>query len=156
MFEGIVRLGHRLVGDFGLPGLFFFSFASATIFVPVSVEWLFPLMVMAGANKLLVLAAATIGGVLGALLNYYIGFAGMKLVNRYIKRVELKRAHEVMNRYGWLGLFGALILPLPGDSLTVLCGMTRMHVGEFTLVVTLAKALKYAMILGLLSVILGQ
>jgi membrane protein YqaA with SNARE-associated domain len=154
MFEWMHRIGWQAIKDYGLLGLFAFSFASATIFVPVSVEWTFPLLIMSGVSKVSILVVATLGAIFGALVNYYVGSGGMNLTKKYVNEKDFKKAHNIMNKYGWFGLFWALILPLPGDPLTVLCGAAKMNISEFTLVVTAAKALKYAAILGLLSFIL--
>jgi membrane protein YqaA with SNARE-associated domain len=154
MLEKVVDIGLYLVREHGLTGLFFLSFASATIFVPASAELAFPILVISGVNKLLILSVATTGSTLGAIVNYYIGYGGERLVDKYIKRKDLENAHRIMNRYGWVGLFGALALPVPGDPFTVLCGLTKMDLKEFTAVSVAAKMIKYAVILELISIIL--
>jgi membrane protein YqaA with SNARE-associated domain len=92
--------------------------------------------------------------VLGATFNYMLGYGGESLINRYVKKKDLDKASGIMNKYGWAGLFAALVLPLPGDPLTVLCGAAKMRLNEFILIVTAAKALKYYLLLEALTLVL--
>ncbi|MFH0861390.1 MAG: VTT domain-containing protein [Candidatus Altiarchaeota archaeon] len=154
MLEMMGPLGAQIVLDYGLIGLFFFSLASASIFVPVSVEITFPVLVMARVDKVVIVLVATAGASFGSLMNYYIGMGGLKLAHNYINVKEIDKARKIMNRYGWIGLFGALILPLPGDPLTVLCGAAKMNLREFIITVTAARIIKYALILGLLTLVI--
>ena len=80
----------------------------------------------------------------------------MKLTGKYLKPENLEKAKKLMNKYGWAGLFIALILPLPlpVDPITVLCGMAKMNFKEFTIVVLSGKAVKAALVLGLISLFL--
>ena len=151
MFEWLVAL----VRDYGLPGLFASSFIGSTIFVPFSTEVAMSVLVVAGVSKVGILAVATLGSVCGTMVNYYIGYQGLRLAGRYVRERDIKRARDIMNRYGWLGVFGVLAVPvsLPVDPLTILCGASRMDFREFTAVVLAAKLVKYALVLGLLSML---
>jgi membrane protein YqaA with SNARE-associated domain len=160
MLEFLWSISHKLtflVREYGLGGLLVSSFIGSTIFVPFSTELAIIALASAGVNKFAILVAATVGSVSGCLVNYYIGFAGMTAMQKYISKKDEETAHDLMNRYGWVGLLVALAIPvsLPVDPLTILCGSTKMHLGLFVLVVTLGKALKYALVLGLMSVLFG-
>jgi membrane protein YqaA with SNARE-associated domain len=145
----------EIVGEFGLLGLFVSSFLGSTIFIPFTVELTFPILVSASVSKISIALIASAGSLCGTLINFGVGYQGMNLVKKYVKDVELERARHLMNHYGWLGLFTVLALPipLPVDPLTIIAGIARMKVWEFTLVVFSAKLLKYGFILGIVSLV---
>jgi membrane protein YqaA with SNARE-associated domain len=157
MLEGIVLwLRHlHLVHNYGFAGLFFASLIGSTIFLPFSTEAAMLVLVASGANRLGVLLVATLGSVGGTLVNYYIGYAGIRFVDRCLKKEDTEKAHRMMNKYGWAGLFIVLAtpIPFPVDPLTILCGAMRMDLKRFVAVVFLGKLIKYALVLGLLSLI---
>jgi len=145
----------ELVRHYGLPGLFISSFIGSTIFVPFSAEVGVLALAVAGVDKLAILTVATAGSVAGTLVNYYIGYKGIGFAGRYVKKEEISKAEHTMNRYGWLGLFGVLVIPmpLPVDPLTILCGAGKMDVRIFIATVAAAKAVKYAIVLGLVTLV---
>jgi len=145
-----------LVHQYGLIGLLFSSFIGSTIFLPLSVELTFPVLIKAGIHKLAIILFASVGSLAGTLLNYSLGYGGMKYLNKKTRKLEMKKARHLMNKYGWAGLFIALALPipLPVDPLTLLCGAAKMNIREFTAVVLAAKLLKYALFLGVIAIIL--
>ena len=144
---------HYIVLNYGLDGLFIASAIGSTIFVPFTVELWFPLFLRAGIPRLSVLAYATAGALLGTLVNYALGFYGAKVIQRHAKGEGVVRAKRIMDRYGWLGVFVILVLPipLPVDALTIVCGLTRMSLIEFTITVLAAKIIKYSLALELFS-----
>ena len=144
-----------LVQHHGLAGLLISSFLISTIFFPFSVEITFPVLIQAGIHKLSILLVATFGSLAGTLVNYYLGYKGMGLLNRYVKKEEMEKATTMMNKYGWIGLLAAISTPfLPVDPITILCGATKMNILEFTVAVLLGKLVKYAIVLGLIEIIL--
>jgi membrane protein YqaA with SNARE-associated domain len=157
MLGELIRLaeeyGVGLVQQHGLVGLFIASAAGSTIFIPFSAELSFPILLSAGIGWLPIIVAATAGALAGTLVNYWVGLKGMHLVHKYVSEADMKKAHDLMNRYGWAGLYVALAfpVPLPTDPLTVLAGATRMRLSEFVAVVIAGKLTKYAAFLGLLG-----
>jgi membrane protein YqaA with SNARE-associated domain len=146
----------QLVQQYGLIGLFFSSFLGSTIFVPFTIELTFPLLLEAHIGKLAILWFASAGSLCGTLINYGVGYQGVKYAERYIKKEDMEKAHKLMNKYGWFGLFTllALPLPLPVDPFTIIAGGVKMHFMEFSIVVFTAKVIKYALMLGVIIIVL--
>lgn len=88
---------------------------------------------------------ATIGNVLGAVVNWAIGRWLMRFRThpRFpFSARALGRAERAYGRWGWLSLLGSW-LPIVGDPLTLVAGMMHEPLWRFLLVVTLAKAGRY-------------
>jgi membrane protein YqaA with SNARE-associated domain len=152
MFEWLFALVHH----WGLLGLFITSFIGATVFVPFTAEVTFPILLKSGIHPLPIMLAAAAGALGGALFNYYLGLKGIQYAHKYVKQEDIDKAQRLMNKYGWVGLFIAMALPvpLPADALTVFVGATEMNVREFSAVIFSAKLVKYALIIGLIDLIL--
>ncbi len=148
--------GAAAVREYGLIGIFLASAAGSTIFLPLSAELTFPILVAANVNRLAILVAATLGALAGTLVNYWLGYRGVKLADKHLKKDDLETARRIMNRYGWIGVMAALAvpLPLPIDPLTILCGITRMDLKEFVAAVAIGKAIKYALVLGVVGALI--
>jgi len=91
------------------------------------------------------LTVATIGNVLGAVINWVLG--------RYLLRFQsakwfpaspekLERAQGWYRRYGRWSLLGSW-LPIVGDPITVVAGLMREPILPFVALVTLAKGTRY-------------
>jgi len=146
----------QFVSEFGLFGLFIVSGLGATIFIPFSAEMSFPVLVGASIPDLHILAAATGGAYIGTVINYAIGYKGGKYALKDVAEKDLKKAQDMMNKYGWFGIMGAMVipLPLPVDPITILCGIARMDFLRFSAAIIAGKGLKYAILLGILAFIL--
>ena len=96
-------------------------------------------------------AVATLGNVLGAVINWGIG----RLINRGINRginkgwvakiaapEKLKKAEAMYRRYGRFSLLASWV-PFIGDPLTVIAGVLREPLWSFLLIVTIAKSGRY-------------
>ncbi len=144
-----------MVQQYGLLGLLFSSFLGSTIFLPLSVELTFPVLVRSGVHKIAIVWFAALGSLTGTFLNYVLGYMGIKYVYDHTRKEEVGRARRFMDRYGWAGVFVALAfpVPLPVDPITVLCGASKMNPLEFTAVVFTAKLLKYSLWLGIVSIV---
>lgn len=123
--------------------LFFIAFVSGSL-LPLGSEVLFLYDVKQGYNTLLLLLFATVGNVLGAVLNYFIGLKGEEyLVNRgYLKEKSLRRAKERFGRFGGFVLLLSAA-PIIGDPLTFIAGVMCYNFKLFLLFVTLSKFLRY-------------
>jgi membrane protein YqaA with SNARE-associated domain len=93
----------------------------------------------------LLVLVATVGNVLGALINWWLG----RGIERYRDRRWFPAGPEAMDRAGrWYRRHGrwSLLLswvPVIGDPLTVVAGVLREPLPTFLLLVTLAKAGRY-------------
>jgi membrane protein YqaA with SNARE-associated domain len=129
-----------------LSGLFLAAFAAATL-LPLQSEALLVGLVLQGG-------VATFGNVLGSLVNWWLG----RFIERWqdrrwfpVSADRLARARAHYQRYGRWSLLLSW-LPLVGDPLTVIAGVMREPLWRFLLLVTLAKAGRYAV---LASIALG-
>ena len=152
MFEWLMQSVHQ----YGLIGLFISSLIGSTIFLPFSVELTFPILLKAGIHKLAIIFTSAAGAVCGTLINYRIGYYGIKYAHKHVRKKKLERATKLMNKYGLVGLFTIIVLPLPlpVDPITIICVAARMDINRFTTIFLAAKMLKYALTLGVIAIIL--
>jgi membrane protein YqaA with SNARE-associated domain len=100
---------------------------------------------------------ATVGSTLGNLFNYFVGkVIGLKLLKDKERDKEFQRMKRIANKYGFLGLFVllAIPLPLPVDIVTVFAGVSKMDIKYFTITVFFGKLVKYLFYTGLIELVL--
>ncbi|MFB0994842.1 MAG: VTT domain-containing protein, partial [Paracoccaceae bacterium] len=94
---------------------------------------------------ILALAVAVFGNVLGAVVNWGIGYYWPQRP-RAEQSAILQRAASWFERYGvWSLLFSWL--PLIGDPLTVIAGLAKVKILPFFVIVLLGKTVRYGLIL---------
>ncbi|MCX6695010.1 MAG: hypothetical protein NTU61_01775, partial [Candidatus Altiarchaeota archaeon] len=104
---------YAIVLSYGLPGLLLASLIGSTIFVPFTTEILFPVLIKASISPVEIVLYAAFGSLLGTIVNYALGFYGTKLVQKHIQGANADKAQSIMDKYGWLGLFVIMVVPLP-------------------------------------------
>jgi membrane protein YqaA with SNARE-associated domain len=131
----------------GLWGLFVASFLAATI-LPLSSEVVLGYLLVHNFNVHGVMAVATLGNVLGALVNYGLGRAGSRTLLEKIFRVSPEDISKARSRFKTHGSISLLLawVPVIGDPLTVVAGMLKINLWVFLVLVTLGKFLRYAAI----------
>ncbi|TBU99282.1 YqaA family protein [Stutzerimonas kirkiae] len=129
----------------GLLGLFFSAFLAATLLPLQSEAVLVALLLGERFSPWTLLAVATLGNVLGSLVNWGLG----RSVERWRHRRwfpaddrQLERARRAYRRYGRWSLLLSWV-PVIGDPLTLVAGILREPWWSFLLLVTLAKGLRY-------------
>jgi len=129
-------------------GLFLFSLAAATI-LPFPSETALVGLLLANYSPWLLLAVASAGNVLGAIVNWLVGRA----IDRYGTsrwfpqgRRTLERARAWYHRYGRWSLLLSWA-PVIGDPLTIVAGLLRERLEVFLLFVTIAKVGRYAVVI---------
>lgn len=128
-----------------LAGLFLTAFLAATL-IPAQSEAVLVALILTAAHPLwLLLVVATVGNVLGSVVNWALGrflirFAGRRWFP--VSPRQLDRAAGWYGRWGHWSLLGAW-LPVVGDPLTLAAGMLREPFWRFALIVTLAKGGRY-------------
>lgn len=149
----------QLVEQYGLTGILISSFIGSTIFVPLSVELLLPILIKAHINLYLIIIFASVGALVGSWVNYAFGCFGYNLVKARIGTDKLEKASRIMDKYGTFGLFFIIFvplpLPIPVDPITVIPGIAKMDFTKFSIVVFLAKLFWYALVVGILNGILN-
>ena len=141
-----------LVFQTGYFGLFLISFLSATI-VPLVSEAFVAVMPTLGYSLLGVLFFATAGNFLGSLTNYYLGKLGSDFIfARFFKtsQEKMEKAEALFQRWGVPVLFFAWV-PVVGDPLTVVGGIFKVNLWQFSFWVLLGKLLRYLLILGVID-----
>ena len=133
--------------------LFVSAFAAATI-LPAQSEALLAYQISENpAAVVSLVAVATIGNVLGSVINWWLG----RFAERFKKRTwfpvserQLGTAQRHYNKYGRYSLLLSWV-PFIGDPITVVAGVMREPLWSFVVLVTIAKSLRYVFIAGLAS-----
>lgn len=128
-----------------LAGLFLAAFAAATL-IPAQSEAVLVALILNAAHPLwLLLVVATVGNVLGSVVNWALGRFLIRFSERRwfpVSPRQLDRATAWYARRGHWSLLGAW-LPVVGDPLTLAAGVMREPFWRFALIVTLAKGGRY-------------
>jgi len=126
-------------------GLFVAAFAAATLLPAQSEALLAGLIVNGGHSLALLIAVATLGNVLGSLVNWLLG----RQVERFKDRrwfpagpATLARAENWYRRYGRWSLLLSWV-PVVGDPLTLIAGTLREPLWSFLGLVGVAKLVRY-------------
>jgi membrane protein YqaA with SNARE-associated domain len=129
-------------------GLFTTALVAATI-LPAQSEILLAALLAAGEqNPVLLVAFASLGNVLGSIINWGLGRFLIHLRHRRwfpLKPEVFDRAVGWYDRYGLWSLLLAW-LPVVGDPLTVVAGALRVDLLRFTVLVAIGKVGRYVFI----------
>ena len=128
-----------------LGGLFAVAFLAATILPAQSEAALVGLLVAGTHSPVLLVAVASVGNVLGAVVNWALGRGIERFRHRKwfpVSQSMLDRATEWYRRRGRWSLFLSWA-PIGGDALTVAAGVLREPLWTFVLLVTIAKTARY-------------
>ena len=132
----------------GYAGLFGSAFLSATLLPGSSEIALLALLAREKSDPLILILVATLGNVLGSIVNWSMGRFLAHFRNRRwfpVNQRSYDRAIAWYQRYGvWSLLFSWV--PVVGDPLTVVAGALRVDIRWFITLVTLGKAARYAFI----------
>ena len=127
--------------------LFFSAFVSATLW-PMGSEAVLLYDVAQGHPAMILLLVATVGNVLGAVVNYWLGLGGETYLeeHRLIRTGALRPIHRYFERWGAVTLLLSWV-PIVGDLFTFVAGVVRYPFGRFLLWVLVAKGGRYAVLL---------
>jgi membrane protein YqaA with SNARE-associated domain len=133
--------------------LFIISFLAATI-LPFSSELtLAGLMATSSYDNSLLLIVASLGNVLGSVVNWILGFYSRNLSKKKwfpFKDEQIEKSSKWFNKFGrWSLLF--VWVPIIGDPLTLAAGLLRVKFIEFLILVTIGKVSRYFVIFYLFS-----
>ena len=136
--------------------LFISAFAAATI-LPAQSEALLAYQVSISPDAVVQLVAiATLGNVLGATFNWWLGRLTENLRATKWFPVKEKQLHKAERFYGRYGRYSLLLswVPIIGDPITVVAGILREPLLSFVLLVTVAKCARYVFVVGLAAFLL--
>nr|WP_246223122.1 YqaA family protein [Alteromonas profundi] len=121
---------------------------AATI-LPFSSEVVLAGLLTIGMMPSLLLLYASIGNILGAIINYLLGYRFGKSIALSVLRMSPKqfaRSQTIFERWGKWSLILCWV-PVIGDPLTLLSGVLRINKVFFVCVVSIVKTLRYAAII---------
>ena len=133
--------------ELGYFGLFIAAFLAATI-LPLSSEIVLSTLLLSGLSPNALVIIATIGNVLGSLVNYALGYwASLEIVKKWLKisEQELVKAEQRFVKYGLFLLLFAWV-PIVGDPLTIVAGVLRIRLLWFVILVAVGKLIRYVII----------
>ena len=137
------------LGAYG--GLFLVAFLAATILPAQSEAGLAGLLLTGDFSPMLLIAVASLGNTLGAVVNWGLGRGIDRFIGRRwfpVKPEALERASGWYRRYGKWSLLLSWA-PFIGDPLTVVAGVLREPIVPFLLLVALAKTGRYLVVAAL-------
>jgi membrane protein YqaA with SNARE-associated domain len=126
-------------------GLLFSAFTSATLLPGSSEATLLALLAMGRGEAVALVVVATVGNVLGSLVNWVLGRFFSTFRDRHwfpVKARSYDRAVAWYRRYGSWSLLLSW-LPVIGDPLTVVAGALRVEWFRFLVLVSLGKGGRY-------------
>jgi len=129
--------------------LFLSSFLAATIFPAQSELVLASLNIADNHDKFLLVAIATTGNVLGALVNWFIGYYLIKFKNKKWFPIQKRKIDKYSRFYRKWGILSLLLawMPIIGDPLTVIAGIFKTNIWLFLTLVTIGKLSRYLLII---------
>ena len=133
----------------GYLGLFLASFIAAT-FLPLQSELVLVSLLWSGEFSVAGLfVVATLGNVLGSLVNWVLGLYLLRWQDRRWFPVSPERLAQAQRAYRKYGFWSLLLswVPIIGDPLTLAAGVMREPLWRFLLMVTLAKAGRYLLLI---------
>lgn len=130
------------------------AFVAATVFPAQSEVVLVGFLLEGRHPASALLLVASIGNVLGSVVNYALGLFAQSFSDRRwfpANAAQLAHARAFFHRWGRWSLLLAW-MPVIGDPLTVVAGMMREPLWSFLLLVTISKVTRY---LALAAITLG-
>lgn len=127
-------------------GLFLSAFAAATL-LPLQSEAVLVGLLLGGQYPLWsLLLAASLGNVLGSLLNWSLGRGIERWRERRWFPVSARALAKAQRQYQRFGHWSLLLswAPVIGDPLTLIAGVMREPLWRFLLLVSIAKTGRYA------------
>jgi membrane protein YqaA with SNARE-associated domain len=134
--------------------LFFASFIAATILPMQSEAFLAGLLLLHKYPPWLLLTVASVGNILGSVINWLIGRGIDRYKNKRWFPASEKQLARAANWYQRYGRWSLLLswAPIVGDPLTIVAGILRERFWIFLFLVSIAKAGRYLIIA---AIILG-
>ncbi|MCC4635757.1 MULTISPECIES: YqaA family protein [Xanthomonas] len=127
--------------------LFALSLIAATL-LPAQSEAALVALLLDGGSVVGLVAAASVGNVLGSLINWWIGRELVRFQGRRwfpVTPNALARAQAWYGRYGKWSLLLSW-MPIIGDPLTLAAGVMREPLRVFLLLVAIAKVTRYCVL----------
>ena len=138
-----------------LAGLFLMAFSAATLLPGGSEAALLAMAALSEYATLTLLIVASLGNILGSVLNYWLGRVALHYQHKKwfpVSPASLEKSQRWFSRWGQWAVLLAWT-PVIGDPITVAAGVMRMNFLRFLILVSLSKTLRYMAVLGLFSLL---
>ena len=131
-----------------LGGLFAIAFVAATILPAQSEAALVGLLVAGTHSPALLVTVASLGNILGAVVNWALGRGVERFSDRKWFPVGQRSLDRATRWYRKWGRWSLLLswAPIVGDALTVAAGVLREPLWSFVVLVTIAKMARYVVL----------
>lgn len=133
--------------DWGYWGMLVAAFIAGSI-LPFSSEAVLVGLQAAGLDPLPLVIYASVGNVMGAMVNYAIGMLGrMEWIHKYlhVSSEQIEKTRKLMaGRGAWVGFLA--FLPVVGDCITIVLGLTRANIPISIVSIAIGKVARYAAI----------
>lgn len=133
--------------DWGYWGMLVSAFIAGSI-LPFSSEAVLVGLQAAGLDPLPLVIYASVGNVMGAMVNYAIGMLGrMEWIHKYlhVSSEQIEKTRKLMaGRGAWVGFLA--FLPVVGDCITIVLGLTRANIPISIVSIAIGKVARYAAI----------
>ncbi len=134
----------EFLAEYGYLGMFTSAFLAATI-LPLSSEVVLGFLLTQGFDPNTIVFVATMGNVLGSVVNYGLGFLGSRFLFKRLlglSDIEIESSKKRFQKYGLASLLFAWV-PVIGDPLTVAAGILKVNFVIFLLLVGVGKVVRY-------------
>ena len=130
----------EILSSLGLLGLFVVNIAASSLITFPPEPFIISMLLV--SSPALVFLVSLVGATIGSLINYAIGYKGIRgfFVKRFPK--EEKRARDLFKRWGASVLVLSPWIPFIGDPMTLVAGMVKMDIKKFILIMTVSRAFK--------------
>lgn len=130
--------------------LFASAFLSATLLPGSSEALLVGLIAEGEASVYVLIAFATVGNVLGSMVNWLMGRYFVQHIGAWWFPVSEKQYLKAQFHCEKNGLWMLLLawVPIIGDPITVFAGVFKIPLGRFVVLVTIGKMLRYIFVAG--------
>lgn len=128
--------------------LFLSAFGAATLLPLQSEAVLIGLLLQDQYSVIALIAAASIGNVLGSCVNWYLGLKIEQFKDRKwfpVSPEKMAKATLMYQNYGYWSLLLSW-MPVIGDPITLIAGLLRENLYRFLLIISLAKTGRYIFI----------
>ncbi len=97
-----------------------------------------------GHNIYLLLLFASLGNIIGSLINYILGLKGEEYLEKkgYLKKEKIEKYNKYFKKYGAVTLLFSW-LPIVGDPITFVAGVLKYNWKYFLVLVSIAKFSRY-------------
>ena len=133
--------------------LFISAFAAATI-LPAQSEALLAYQVSLNpSHAVQLITVATIGNVLGSIVNWWLGRLAKKFQNKSwfpVSEDKLLQGEQYYRKYGRFSLLLSWV-PFIGDPITIVAGVLREPLWSLVTLVSIAKCSRYLFVVGAVS-----